>query len=428
MVFEFNTYCFPSALAAAIVLSSLCMALKNLKAGRRVWVLCFLLSQLFFCMVCESLLVASTTPEQTLFWDRMMYIPIILIPGTLNHIMMHYLPGQKPKLWVYLPAVLFLSLTHTDLLLAGVEQTYWGWGKVVGPMYPAFKTYFGSFAICFYVSLCYAIAVEKSARLKNELLCLAAATIPTVLIGMLILLVLPLHGITAGNIILNALCAIYSSLVLTYSMLNKRLFDLYLALPVIGARRQMEKRRIKESIENLAMDGYPLLSYEAIIEKIKGAFNVDVSIENGDGIFTNKNCRSKFGIQQCLDFSKSQNNLIIRHELPKRSTEHNILLQHGIEMIIPLYAGRKLLAVICFGTGISDIIYSPSDLELLLGLCNRLKMVISYLSYSKNISSVLKQPCVIVYKAEGEIYSVKKRGNVNVAIVDYDHKDIKYKM
>lgn len=426
--FEFNTYCLPSALAAAVVLPSFYIALKNLKAGRRAWVLSFLLSQLFFCMICESLLIASATPEQTLFWDRMMYIPIIFIPSTLIHMMMHYLPGQKPKLWVYIPAVVFAGLAHTDLLLTGVEQTYWGWGKVVGPIYPAFKFYFGSFALCFYISLCYAILSEKSARLKNELLCLAAGTIPTVFIGMLIVLVLPMLGITSGNIIINALCVIYLSLVLSYSILSKRLFDLYSALPVIGAQRQMEKRRIKESIEQLVLNGDPL-SWETIINKINAAFNVDVYIETGDSVFTNKESSSQFSIRHCLNFADSPNNLIVRHELPMRSAEHLMLLQHGIDMIIPLYIGQKLLAVIYLGIGISDQLYSRGDMGLLMRLCNQLKIAIHYLRHTQNLlNPELNKASVIVYKAEGEIYSVKKKGYVNVAIVDYDHNDIKIKL
>jgi hypothetical protein len=412
--YHFSYYCLPSTLSAILILFPLYRSVKSWDLGIRVKVLTFILAQSFVGMACETLLIASNTPELCLFWDRMMYMAIILFPASLLHINLAYLQRKTSavKHWylIYLPSVLFLGILPTDLFLAGAEPTYWGWGKVVGPGYAWFQVYLGLFFALYVIFILYQFFTEASPRMKNEILCLTIATFPTVIFGCAIVIILTLFNITQFNIIAHALCILWLCITISIAMLSRRSYDVFAHLPWFS----FEKRRLQRDMAALIHSGDMPLDYEQIVEKLNHLLRVDIAIHTTSHVYANPGCDPVFADFD-TDMLFQRQEILIRHQIPPNRPEYEILSRHKCDIVAPLFCGGQYVSAVRLGVGLTDSLYSDYDLTLIQGLLSQLRLTLGYAN-----DAPINQPTVVLHQSHGKVCSIQKTGDVCVYVVDYD--------
>jgi hypothetical protein len=416
--YHYSYYCLPSTLSAIFILFPLYKSVKSWDLGDRVKVLTFILIQSFVGMVCETLLIASKTPELSLFWDRMMYVAIILFPASLLHINLAYLQKRtRPiKHWylIYGPSVLFIAILPTDLFIAGVEPTYWGWGKVVGPGYAWFQAYLGVFFLLYFVFILYQFFTEASPRMKNEILCLTIATFPTVIIGCAIVTILTIFNITQFNIMVHALCILWHCITISIAMLSRRSYDVFAHLPWFS----FEKRQLQKDMAALIHSGDLPLDYEQIVEKLNSLLRVDIAIHTINHVYANFGCDPVFADFDTETLFERQE-ILIRHQIPPNRPEYEILSRHKCDLVASLFCGGQYVSAVRLGVGLTDSLYSNYDLTLINGLLSQLRLALVYV----NIAST-KPAQVVLHQLHGKVCSVQKTGDVCVYVVDYDDPSV----
>ena len=122
----------------------------------------------------------------------------------------------------YLSIIIFASLAPTNLLVAGMRETWYGHGFVPGPLLPLYMSIFYGFVIIALILLVKAYRTSVSTLEKNRYLYVAIGASLT-LLGLLIdvLAVSGVHIYSMGipsNIIFSALC--------TYAILKYQLLDI----------------------------------------------------------------------------------------------------------------------------------------------------------------------------------------------------------
>lgn len=413
-LYQYSYYCLPSTIAAVTILFPLILSIKRWYLGPRVKVLTFLLVQSLLVMLSETLLIAAKTPELTLFWDKIMYVGIILYPASLFHINLSYAKRALSRYGalVYLPSMFFLALLPTDLFIAGVEPTYWGWGKVVGPGYSWFQGYAGIFFVFYCVFILYQFLKEPSLRLKNEILCLVLATLPTVIFGCCIVIILTLFKITTLNIMAHAVGVLWHSIALSSAMLSKRFYDVYAHLPWFN----FEKKQIQKDVAELVKTGAMPLDYEQIIETLNRILCVDIAIHTTNGVYANQGCDPVFA-----DFSSNslfnQPGVLIRHEIAPNRPEHEILSRHHCDLLASLFCGGQFVGAVRLGMGLTDRLYSKYDLTLIYDLLAQLRLSLFY-----GNAIPMNPASVILHQLGDKVCSIQKSGNVRVYLVDYDEE------
>ena len=410
--YEYSYYCLPSTIAAVMILFPLFMSMKRWDLGGRVKVLTFLLAQSLLVMLSETLLIAAKTPELTLFWDKIMYTGIILYPASLFHLNLSYAKRRLSRYGglVYLPSLFFLVLLPTDLFIAGVEPTYWGWGKLVGPAYSWFQIYAGIFFVAYCVFILYQFFTERSPRLKNEILCLTIPTIPTVIVGCMIVIILVLFNITKLNIMVHSICISWCCITLSIAMLSKRPYDVYAHLPWFN----FEKKQIQKDVAELVKTGAMPLDYEQIIETLYKVLGVDIAIHTTNGVYANLDCNPVFA-----DFSNkalfNQPGVLIRHEIAPNRPEHEILSRHHCDLLASLFCGGQFVGAVRLGVGLTDRLYSKYDVTLIYDLLAQLRLSLFY-----GNAVPMNPASVILHQLGDKVCSIQKSGNVRVYLVDYD--------
>jgi len=121
----------------------------------------------------EFFLINSETAEKAIFWNRFLYIGLIPVP-TLTFILA--IVSAKPRflfntarlLFICLPAAFLLLLVPTNLFVAGVQEEYWGFGKIAGPYYRYFSVYFSFFILLTLATLYYSSKTAQTAMEKIQ--------------------------------------------------------------------------------------------------------------------------------------------------------------------------------------------------------------------------------------------------------------------
>ena len=411
--YQYSHYCLPSILAAVLILLPLYMSIQWWRLGNRARVLSFFLTQSFVGMVCETLLIAARTPELTLFWDKIMYGAIIFYPATLLHINIAYVHDRSrlSHWWfIYLPAIFFVALLPTDLFIAGVETTFWGWGKVTGRAFTWFRVYAGAYCLLYVVFIFYQYFTESSSRLKNEILCLTIATLPTVIIGCIIVIILSAYHINALNIMVHSICISWCCITLSIAMLSKRSYDVFAHLPWFS----FEKRRLQRDMAALIHSGEMPLDYGQIVEKLNHLLRVDIAIHTTNHVYANPGCDPVFA-----DFDTDRlfqrQEILIRHQIPPNRPEYEILSRHKCDLVAPLFCGGQYVSAVRLGVGLTDSLYSDYDLTLIQGLLSQLRLALGYVNVAP-----INPATVVLHQLHGKVCSVQKTGDVCVYVVDYD--------
>ncbi|MFC1767068.1 histidine kinase N-terminal 7TM domain-containing protein, partial [Candidatus Margulisiibacteriota bacterium] len=92
----------------------------------------------------------SANVDSALFWSKTVFIGAAFIPGTFLYFTFVFLKKVQysaftRSVFFFLPAVVFLLISPTDLMVSDVQLMSWGVKYVYGPLYSLFIVYFLSY-------------------------------------------------------------------------------------------------------------------------------------------------------------------------------------------------------------------------------------------------------------------------------------------
>jgi len=180
----------------------------------------------------EFNLINATEANIALFWDRLLYVGLILTP-TMTFLLALVFPSRRAFLesrlrvfLLFVPSLFLLLLLPTDFFISGVQSAYWGFGKTPGPLFWLFRIHLSVFILLtlatFYCS--YRAAKTGRERIQSKYL-MAAIGLPGT-IGILILIVFQPLGLDYLNTSVAALASIIGTGILAYAIVKHRLMDI----------------------------------------------------------------------------------------------------------------------------------------------------------------------------------------------------------
>lgn len=123
----------------------------------------------------------SSDPHEALIWEVILHVGVIPIPILFYRYVVVFLnlPTRRRSLHVgYVLCALFLALNPTPLFMRGVQQTYWGWAPLSGPLYALFFLYFQTYMVLGLVRLIRARRTQTSSYWRSRtLLVMAGVTV-----------------------------------------------------------------------------------------------------------------------------------------------------------------------------------------------------------------------------------------------------------
>jgi len=184
----------------------------------------------------EFNLVNSTTARAALFWDRFLYVGLILAPNASWVLALGFphrstlLRNRATALLLFTPSLFLLSLLPTNLFISGVQTESWGFGKIAGPLYWLFRVHMSIFVsltlLTFYRS--YRRAQTGRQKVQSKYL-MMAISVPG-LFGILILMVFQPLGLKYLNMGTAAFASVIMTAILSYAIAKHRLMDIDLVL------------------------------------------------------------------------------------------------------------------------------------------------------------------------------------------------------
>ncbi|MCP4698692.1 MAG: AAA domain-containing protein [Gammaproteobacteria bacterium] len=376
----------PSVITIAFLLIPFSFAVKNWNRSTDIKLLCAFLVQIFIYLIGESFLINSSTAAQALFWDKFLYAGVIFMPATYLHILLLYQRPmgitKKPYLGLILYAlpVFQFSLLWTDLFIAGVQPTFWGYGKEEGPAYQFFRIYL---VVHFIICLGVLYAQRRRARLDREKTAIAYLWVGSgVPFGVVtVVLILQQIGIKSLDVACMPLSILIFSCILTYAMVKHHLFDLHILFgPLMNNRRYTLYQKLKRAIRQVRRltrfkDVIALLHKTLecdVALNIKGHFVVAIGGGPGFRDFRlQENLLKKIEIHKNNIPSLGRQLVLLRGRLPKGLEEIEQGMQaNSIEAIIPLYAYGRLLGILKFGPGFAEKAFSSQIAGMIDMFCN----------------------------------------------------------
>jgi signal transduction histidine kinase len=115
----------------------------------------------------------SVGPHEAFLWEIVVHVGVIPLPVLFYRYIVIFLelPTRRRSLFVGgVLCVFFLSVCATPLLMRGVEQTYWGWVPVEGPLYKLFLVYFQLYMVWGLVRLVRARRAQTSSFWRHRML------------------------------------------------------------------------------------------------------------------------------------------------------------------------------------------------------------------------------------------------------------------
>ena len=115
----------------------------------------------------------SGDPAQAFLWEVILHVGVIPIPILFYRYVVIFLdlPTRRRSLFVgYALCAFFLAVSPTPLFMRGVQQTYWGWAPLSGPLYAAFFVYFQTFMVLGLVRLVRARRAQTSSYWRSRIL------------------------------------------------------------------------------------------------------------------------------------------------------------------------------------------------------------------------------------------------------------------
>ncbi len=93
---------------------------------------------------------SSAGPGQAFLWEVLVHAAVIPLPILFCRYVAVFLelPLRRPSLKIgYALCAFFLAVSPTPLFMAGVQQTFWGWAPLSGPLYAPFFAYFQAYMV-----------------------------------------------------------------------------------------------------------------------------------------------------------------------------------------------------------------------------------------------------------------------------------------
>jgi signal transduction histidine kinase len=120
---------------------------------------------------------ASGEPAQAFLWEVILHVGVIPIPILFYRYVVIFLnlPTRRRSLLIgYALCAFFLAVSPTQLFMRGVQQTYWGWAPLSGPLYAAFFAYFQIYMVLGLVRLVRARRGQTSSYWRSRILLVMA--------------------------------------------------------------------------------------------------------------------------------------------------------------------------------------------------------------------------------------------------------------
>ncbi|MGH7333968.1 MAG: ATP-binding protein [Candidatus Rokuibacteriota bacterium] len=169
----------------------------------------------------------SGEPHQALMWEVILHVGVIPIPILFYRYVVVFLnlPTRRRSLLIgYTLCAFFLVVSPTPLFMRGVQQTYWGWAPLSGPLYAAFFLYFQTYMVLGLVRLIRARRAQTSSYWRSRILLVMAGVTVSLLGGAIDFLrfILGLERLYPVGIPANSLLA----LALGLAIVRYRLLDM----------------------------------------------------------------------------------------------------------------------------------------------------------------------------------------------------------
>jgi signal transduction histidine kinase len=119
----------------------------------------------------------SDEPAQAFLWEVILHVGVIPIPILFYRYVVIFLnlPTRRRSLRIdYALCAFFLAVSPTPLFLRSVQQTYWGWAPLAGPLYAAFFVYFQTYMVLGLVRLVRARRAQTSSYWRSRILLVMA--------------------------------------------------------------------------------------------------------------------------------------------------------------------------------------------------------------------------------------------------------------
>jgi signal transduction histidine kinase len=115
----------------------------------------------------------SVGPDQAFLWEILVHAAVIPLPILFCRYVAVFLelPSRPRSLMVgYALCAFFLAASPTALFMPGVQQTFWGWAPVSGPLYAPFFAYFQAYTVLGLIWLVRARRTQTSSFWRNRTL------------------------------------------------------------------------------------------------------------------------------------------------------------------------------------------------------------------------------------------------------------------
>ncbi len=173
------------------------------------------------------MMFVSKTDDQAIFWDRTVYLGVVLIPILMYHFGLAFSKTRNSKILYsgYFLAVTFLILSRTDYFVADLFKYQWGVHTKAQIFHHIFLAYFSIYLFLFYFNLYCHYRKTKIGIERNQT--------KYIFIAFLILLsgvlgYLPAYGI--GIYPFAYLSGLIFTIILAYAILKYRLMDIRMAI------------------------------------------------------------------------------------------------------------------------------------------------------------------------------------------------------
>ena len=157
-----SLYSLPSLIASFLLLIPLYYTFKSKNKSFSTKLLSFLTFQFWLYMICEFSLVNAQTAAMALFWDKLIYLAIVLMPATYLYLSLCFPDGyfdyQKKKylpFFIYLPAIFFINQRRCCVLVVALLLLYKNTNLInhlkVKSLPVIFNTVTSNLRFCFYI-------------------------------------------------------------------------------------------------------------------------------------------------------------------------------------------------------------------------------------------------------------------------------------
>jgi diguanylate cyclase (GGDEF)-like protein/PAS domain S-box-containing protein len=165
--YSFNGYSVPTFLTAAAVLALGLAVLIRERDQRVSSPFALMTTTVFIWLAGFSMMYCATTPDAAIFWGRIAYVAIPLIPAAAFHFTQRFLQERRQLahlLWGVSVAFSVLSLT-SDLVVAGVQRMFWGFYPRLGPLGAVYIIYLSAVLI---ITVQMYLAARKKMHRQNQ--------------------------------------------------------------------------------------------------------------------------------------------------------------------------------------------------------------------------------------------------------------------